>query len=105
MAAQGICCEGPFPSDTVYLKAVAGLYDTVLAMYHDQRQIASKLKGINQGVTFAAGLEFASTTPARGPAFDIVGGGVANIGAFEAAIRPAARIAARRSDQRRIAAD
>jgi 4-hydroxythreonine-4-phosphate dehydrogenase len=43
MAATGINCRGPFPSDTVYLKAFAGEYDSVLSMYHDQGQIATKM--------------------------------------------------------------
>ena len=96
MAGRGIDCAGPFPSDTVYLKAFAGTFDSVLAMYHDQGQIATKLKGFNKGVTITAGLSIVFTTPAHGTAFDIVGQGVADTGAFEAAIRLAARIAARR---------
>lgn len=94
MAREGYGCEGPFPSDTVYLKAFAGAYDGVLAMYHDQGQIATKLKGFNKGVTVTAGLDTVFTTPAHGTAFDIVGWGVANTGALEAAISLAARLAA-----------
>lgn len=96
MKTEGIACEGPFPSDTVYLKAFAGQYDSVLAMYHDQGQIATKLKGFNKGVTITAGLDVVFTTPAHGTAFDIVGKGIADIGAYEAAIRLAAQIAGRR---------
>lgn len=95
-AAEGYPSDGPFPSDTVYLKAFAGDYDGVLAMYHDQGQIATKLKGFNQGVTVTAGLPIVFTTPAHGTAFDIVGRGVADTGALEAAIRLAARLALRR---------
>lgn len=96
MAATGIACEGPFPADTVYLKAFAGAYDGVVAMYHDQGQIATKLKGFNKGVTITAGLDTVFTTPAHGTAFDIVGRGVADAGAFEAAIKLAVRLAARK---------
>lgn len=96
MKEKGIACEGPFPSDTVYLKAFAGHYDSVLAMYHDQGQIATKLKGFNKGVTITAGLETVFTTPAHGTAFDIVGKGIADIGAFEAAVRLAAQVASRK---------
>jgi 4-hydroxythreonine-4-phosphate dehydrogenase len=92
MAATGIDCKGPFPSDTVYLKAFAGEYDGVLSMYHDQGQIATKMQGFNRGVTITAGLDTVFTTPAHGTAFDIVGKGIANTGAFEAAIALAARI-------------
>ena len=97
MAAKGILCEGPFPSDTVYLKAFAGHYDGVLSMYHDQGQIATKMRGFNRGVTVTAGLDTVFTTPAHGTAFDIVGKGVADTGAIEAAIALASRLAARRS--------
>ncbi|HXF54300.1 MAG TPA: 4-hydroxythreonine-4-phosphate dehydrogenase PdxA [Hyphomicrobiaceae bacterium] len=93
MAGRGIDCRGPFPSDTVYLKAFAGEYDGVVAMYHDQGQIATKLKGFNRGVTVTAGLETIFTTPAHGTAFDIVGKGVASTGALEQAVKLAARLA------------
>ena len=96
MAEQGIDCKGPFPCDTIYIKAFAGDYDSVLSMYHDQGQIATKLKGFNKGVTITAGLEIVFTTPSHGTAFDIVGKGIAAIGAYEAAIRLAARVAARK---------
>jgi len=69
MAEQGIDCKGPFPCDTIYIKAFAGDYDSVLSMYHDQGQIATKLKGFNKGVTITAGLEIVSTTPSHGTAF------------------------------------
>ena len=81
-AARGIGCKGPFPSDTVFLKAFGGDFDGVLSMYHDQGQIATKLKGFNRGVTVTAGLKTVFTTPAHGTAFDIVAG-VATTGALE----------------------
>jgi len=97
-AARGIHCCGPFAADTVFLKAFAGEYDGVLSMYHDQGQIATKLKGFNRGVTVTAGLKTVFTTPAHGTAFDIVGQGRANTGALEQAVRLGARLAtARRS--------
>ena len=97
MAANGVNCRGPFPSDTVYLKAFAGEYDSVLSMYHDQGQIATKLKGFGRGVTITAGLATIFTTPASGTAFDIVGQGVANTGGIENAIQLAAAMARRRA--------
>lgn len=96
MRERGIDCRGPFPSDTVYLKAFAGEYDSVLAMYHDQGQIATKMKGFNKGVTITAGLDVVFTTPAHGTAFDIAGKGIADIGAYESAIGLAVQIATRR---------
>jgi len=95
-AARGIACRGPFPADTVFLKALAGEFDGVLTMYHDQGQIATKLKGFNRGVTITAGLKTVFTTPAHGTAFDIVGQGKASTGALEQAVRLAARLATSR---------
>ncbi len=92
-AARGIGCKGPFPSDTVFLKAFNGDFDGVLSMYHDQGQIATKLKGFNRGVTVTAGLATVFTTPAHGTAFDIVGQGKATTGALEQAVRLGARLA------------
>ena len=96
-AAHGVDCRGPFPADTIYLKAFAGEYDGVVAMYHDQGQIATKLRGFNRGVTVTAGLDTVFTTPAHGTAFDIVGKGVASTGALESAVRLAAKLAGGRS--------
>jgi 4-hydroxythreonine-4-phosphate dehydrogenase len=95
-AKRGINCQGPFPSDTVFVRAFAGEFDGVLSMYHDQGQIATKMKGFNRGVTVTAGLETIFTTPAHGTAFDIVGQGRATTGALESAIRLAAKLAASR---------
>jgi 4-hydroxythreonine-4-phosphate dehydrogenase len=92
-AAAGIGCRGPFPADTVFLKAFGGDFDGVLTMYHDQGQIATKLKGFNRGVTITAGLRTIFTTPAHGTAFDIVGQGRATTGALEEAVRLGARLA------------
>jgi 4-hydroxythreonine-4-phosphate dehydrogenase len=99
-ATRGIACKGPYPADTVFLKAFGGEFDGVLAMYHDQGQIATKLKGFNRGVTVTAGLSTIFTTPAHGTAFDIVGRGIANTGALEQAIRLAARLATSRVQSR-----
>ena len=95
-AAANIDCRGPFSADTIFLKAFNGEFDGVLTMYHDQGQIATKLKGFNRGVTVTAGLATVFTTPAHGTAFDIVGKGCANTGALEQAVRLAARLAASR---------
>ena len=97
--ARGIGCKGPYPSDTVFLKAFNGEFDGCLSMYHDQGQIATKLKGFNRGVTVTAGLETVFTTPAHGTAFDIVGQGKATTGALEQAVRLASRLATARRAQ------
>jgi 4-hydroxythreonine-4-phosphate dehydrogenase len=76
--AQGIETSGPFPADTVYLRARDGAFDSVLTMYHDQGQIAIKLLGFSRGVTLLGGLPMPVTTPAQGTAYDIAGKGVAS---------------------------
>jgi 4-hydroxythreonine-4-phosphate dehydrogenase len=95
-AARGIDCKGPYPSDTVFIKGFGDEFDGVLSMYHDQGQIATKLKGFNRGVTVTGGLKTVFCTPAHGTAFDIVGKGVATTGALEQAVRLAARLASSR---------
>jgi 4-hydroxy-L-threonine phosphate dehydrogenase PdxA len=99
-ARRGIACQGPFPADTVFLKAFAGEYDGVLSMLHDQGQIATKLKGFDRGVTVTAGLDVVFATPAHGTAFDLVGKGVASTGALEQAVRLCARLASARREAR-----
>jgi 4-hydroxythreonine-4-phosphate dehydrogenase len=56
-AKRCIACQGPYPADTVFLKAFGGEFDGVLTMYHDQGQIATKLRGFNRGVTVTGGLD------------------------------------------------
>jgi 4-hydroxythreonine-4-phosphate dehydrogenase len=99
-AKRGIACKGPYSADTVFLKAFGGEFDGVLTMYHDQGQIATKLRGFNRGVTVTGGLETVFTTPAHGTAFDIVGKGIATTGALEQAIRLCSRLAASRRSSR-----
>jgi 4-hydroxy-L-threonine phosphate dehydrogenase PdxA len=93
--AAGIACDGPVPSDTIFVKALAGRYDGVVMMYHDQGQIATKLIGFAKGTTVTAGLSVVFATPAHGTAFDIVGQGTADPGGLEHALRAAARFATR----------
>ncbi|WIW49722.1 4-hydroxythreonine-4-phosphate dehydrogenase PdxA [Bradyrhizobium sp. 62B] len=91
--AEGIAAEGPFPADTVFLRAKAGAFDAVLTMYHDQGQIAMKLMGFDRGVTMLGGFPFPICTPAHGTAYDIAGQGIASIGASRAAVLLAAEMA------------
>jgi 4-hydroxythreonine-4-phosphate dehydrogenase len=90
--ASGIVCDGPFPSDTVFVRARNGDFDGVLTMYHDQGQIAMKLIGFDQGVTLLGGMPFPILTPAHGSAYDIAGKGVANPGASRHALLLAAKM-------------
>lgn len=91
--AQGVACEGPFPSDTVFLRARRGDFDAVQTMYHDQGQIAMKLMGFERGITLIGGYAFPVCTPAHGTAYDIAGKGIANLGATRNALLIAARMA------------
>ena len=90
--AEGIGAEGPFPPDTVFVRANRGDFDAVLTMYHDQGQIAMKLIGFDRGMTVLVGFPFPICTPAHGSAYDIAGKGVANGGASKAAVLLAARM-------------
>jgi 4-hydroxythreonine-4-phosphate dehydrogenase len=93
---EGIGVDGPFPPDTVFVRATKGQFDAVLTMYHDQGQIAMKLIGFDRGVTLLGGFPFPICTPAHGSAYDIAGRGIANPGASRAAVLLAARMASRR---------
>lgn len=92
--AAGLGCDGPYPADTVFLRARRGDFDAVLTMYHDQGQIAMKLIGFDSGVTLLGGFPFPICTPAHGTAHDIAGTGRANTGAMKAALLLAARMGA-----------
>lgn len=89
---RGFNVSGPYPADTVFLRAKKGEFDAVLTMYHDQGQIAMKLMGFDRGVTMMGGFPFPICTPAHGTAYDIVGKGIANVGASRAALLLAARM-------------
>ena len=95
--AEGLPAVGPFPADTIFLRARKGEFQGIVIMYHDQGQVATKLLGFDQGVTIQGGLSVVITTPAHGTAFDIAGKGIANPGAFQEAVRLASRMAASRS--------
>ncbi|MDO4231047.1 MAG: 4-hydroxythreonine-4-phosphate dehydrogenase PdxA [Lautropia sp.] len=84
--------HGPFPADTIFLKALAGEYQAIVTMYHDQGQIAIKLLGFSKGVTVQGGLPIPITTPAHGTAYDIAGLGKANVEATWQAFRIACRM-------------
>ena len=69
----GICVDGPFPGDTIFLKALEGKYDCVVAMYHDQGLIPIKLLAWRDAVNVTLGLPIIRTSPDHGTAFDIAG--------------------------------
>lgn len=89
----GIEARGPFPADTIFVRAQAGEFRAVVTMYHDQGQVAMKLIGFDRGVSVQGGLPLPITTPCHGTAFDIAGQGVANAVPTQRAFQLAARMA------------
>ena len=92
LQAEGVPVSGPFPADTIFLKARDGGLDAVVTMYHDQGQIALKLLGFSQGVTVLGGLPIPIMSPAHGTAYDIAGQGKANVDALVNAFRIGCRM-------------
>ena len=95
--SQGIDCGGPYPADTLFLQAVRGRYDLVVAMYHDQGHIPMKLIDFEQTVNVTLGLPIIRTSVDHGTAYDIAGDGLANPDHMKQAIRFALRMCAARS--------
>jgi len=91
LRAEGYPTSGPFPGDTVFLMALKGRYDAVLAMYHDQGFGPMKTVDFAHGVNCTLGLPFVRTSPDHGTAFEIAGQGTADpesmISAWELAVR------------------
>jgi 4-hydroxythreonine-4-phosphate dehydrogenase len=94
--ARGIDIRGPFPGDTVFLRASQGEFDAVIACYHDQGLIPVKLLAFGQSVNVTLGLPIIRTSVDHGTAFDIAGRGQADAGSMVAAALLAARLAAAR---------
>jgi 4-hydroxythreonine-4-phosphate dehydrogenase len=88
---------GPHSPDTLFHRAVAGDFDAVLCMYHDQALIPLKLHAFDQGVNVTIGLPYIRTSPDHGTAFDIAGAGRARPESMIAAINLAAELATKRS--------
>ena len=89
---EGLDATGPFPNDTLFYHALAGAYDAVVAMYHDQGHIALKTVGFQRAVNVTLGLPIVRTSVAHGTAFDIAWKGQADASSLIAAVRVAARI-------------
>ena len=89
----GIDVTGPLPADSVFNRAIAGEFDVVLAMYHDQGHIAIKVKDFHNSVSVTLGIPFVRTSVDHGTAFDIAGRGIADSRSTQAAIRIAVRLA------------
>jgi 4-hydroxythreonine-4-phosphate dehydrogenase len=92
----GLDVSGPWPADTLFVRARQGEFDGVVAMYHDQGHIALKLFGVGRAVNISAGLPLVRTSVAHGTAYDIAGKGTADAASLVEAARVAARLAATR---------
>lgn len=92
--AAGIAVHGPFPGDTVFLRAARGEFDVVIACYHDQGLIPVKLLAFGHSVNVTIGLPIIRTSVDHGTAFDIAGKGIADHGSMVSAILLAAKLAA-----------
>lgn len=92
--ASGVDARGPFSGDTLFVRAFNGDFDAAVTMYHDQGQIALKVKGFRYGVTVAGGIPAPIATPAHGTAFDIAGKNLADVDAMKSAVRLTAKMAA-----------
>lgn len=84
--------RGPFPADTVFLRASRGEFDAVVACYHDQAMIPVKCLSFGEAVNVTLGLPFIRTSVDHGTAFDIAGRGVAEHSSMVAAIALAAEL-------------
>lgn len=95
-AARDSGLLGPFPADTVFVRAIRGEFDAVIAPYHDVGMTAIKVASFGSAVNVTLGLPFPRTSPDHGTALDIAGRGVASPSSFIAATRLCAEIVERR---------
>jgi 4-hydroxythreonine-4-phosphate dehydrogenase len=91
--SRGVDIAGPFPGDTIFVRASRGEFDAVIACYHDQGLIPVKLLAFGRAVNVTLGLPIVRTSVDHGTAFDIAGRGVADPGSMIEAIVLAARLA------------
>jgi 4-hydroxythreonine-4-phosphate dehydrogenase len=93
--SRGISIDGPFPGDTVFVRASRGAFDAVIACYHDQGLIPVKLLAFGTAVNVTLGLPIVRTSVDHGTAFDIAGQNVADPSSMIEAVLLAARLASR----------
>jgi 4-hydroxythreonine-4-phosphate dehydrogenase len=91
--ALGIDCSGPHSPDTIFVRALRGEFDLIVAMYHDQGHIPMKLIDFEGGVNVSLGLPIIRTSVDHGTAFDIAGRNQADATNMKAAMRLAVRMA------------
>lgn len=101
LKGEGITVSGPYPADSVFVRAARGGFDAVISLYHDQGHIAAKMHDFERTVSITTGLPFVRTSVDHGTAFDIAGTGTASAISMVEAIRAAADYAKRRQPTRR----
>jgi 4-hydroxythreonine-4-phosphate dehydrogenase len=89
LRSDGLDVQGPFPADTVFVQAMRGEFDAVLAPYHDVGMVAIKTAAFGKAVNVTLGLPFPRTSPDHGTAFDIAGTGTADPSSMRAALEAA----------------
>ena len=94
-AAAELGIAGPLPADTVFVRAMKGEFDAVLAPYHDVGMTAIKVASFGRAVNVTLGLPVPRTSPDHGTAMDIAGRGVADASSMREAIRVAGEIVRR----------
>ena len=104
-AARALGAAGPLPADTVFVRAMRGEFDAVLAPYHDVGMTAIKVAAFGRAVNVTLGLPFPRTSPDHGTAFDIAGTGRADASSMRAALELAVRLGKRASPAAPSAAD
>lgn len=97
--AKGIDASGPWPGDTVFMRARKGEFDICVAQYHDQGLIPIKYLGIDEGVNVTVGLPFVRTSVDHGTAFDIAGRGIADPSSLSTAFRLALSLTSAKYDK------
>ncbi len=98
--AAGLDVQGPFPGDTVFVRAQRNEFDVVVACYHDQGLIPVKLLAFGKSVNVTLGLPIIRTSVDHGTAFDIAGKGIADPGSLVEAILLASRLATGKTSRR-----
>lgn len=94
-AARRAGIAGPFPADTVFVRALRGEFDAVIAPYHDVGMTAIKVAAFGRAVNVTLGLPFPRTSPDHGTAIDIAGRGIADASSMKESVRVCAMIARR----------
>ena len=98
--SEGWRVDGPLPADTTFLKVYNGIYDGVVAMYHDQGHVPAKLVAFDEAVNVTLGLPIVRASVDHGTAYDIAGKGVAKAVNMLQAIRVGSKLAIQRGKRR-----